>query len=403
MPRDKKSICVISFSRIDRDARVLRQIKFLSRDYEVAVIGYGDAPPTAHDGAPVRWLPVADAPAAPGGLASKLKKRSLLIGGRLRPSGYDAWYWKHPQFRDALDKAAASGCDAFHANDWNALPVAAEAARRLGARLVFDAHEYAPLEFENQLAWRLAYAPAIRHFIRKYAPAMDASVTVAPAIAERYRREFGMDTSVVLNAPEEAAMARPVDRLESAAGGVRLIHHGAAIRDRRLEVMIEAVAQADARFSLHFMLTGADAAYAGRLRETARRLAPGRVAFHDPVTPDEIVPRVSQFDVGFCYIAPTNYNYLVSLPNKFFDFVAAGLPVVVGPSPSMAEIVRLYGLGCVARSFGPEDMAAALNALGRPELEAMREGARRAARELNAEREMTKLVGIYRSLLRDGR
>jgi glycosyltransferase involved in cell wall biosynthesis len=103
--------------------------------------------------------------------------------------------------------------------------------------------------------------------------------------------------------------------------------------------------------------------------------------------------------MGFCFVAPTNYNNVICLPNKFFDFIAAGLPVCIGPSPSMAEIARSYGFGCVAPSFEPKDIAAALNRLDAAQLLEMRAAARRAAAEINAEREMGKLLEIYERLL----
>jgi hypothetical protein len=65
----------------------------------------------------------------------------------------------------------------------------------------------------------------------------------------------------------------------------------------------------------------------------------------------------------------------------------------------MAEIVRSYDLGCIAPSFEPADMAATLNSLTPERFAEMQEGARRAAHEINAEREMGKLREIYGRLL----
>ena len=107
---------------------------------------------------------------------------------------------------------------------------------------------------------------------------------------------------------------------------------------------------------------------------------------------------VSQYDMGFCLIEPSNYNYLMAAPNKFFDYIAAGMPVCIGPSPAMAEIVSTYGLGCVAPSFDPQAVAATLNALDGPRLAAMQQGARRAAEIFHADAEMSKVVALYRAL-----
>lgn len=396
--KGRRSVCVISFSPVAGDARVLRQVHYLSEHYDVTAIGQGEAHPEWRAARGVTWVPTLAVRAE--GSARRLFEKagglSLLLAGRLRPSSFLRWFWRQPIMRDALAKAVASRCDAFHANDWNALPVAAEAARRLDAKLVFDAHEYAPLEFENRALWRLAYAPVITHLLRVYAPRADASMTVASAIAERYRREFGFAPEVILNAPDRVPLP---DKAAGDSDEVRLIHHGAAIPDRRLEEMIKAVALCGPRFSLHFMLTGNDPAYVNKLKGAAAELAPGRVSFHDPVTPAEVVRRVAEYDVGFCFIAPTNYNYLVCLPNKFFDFVAAGLPVCIGPSPSMAEVVRERGFGVIAASFDPRDLAAALDGLNRERLSRMTRAARAAAREINAEREMGKMLEIYRRIL----
>jgi glycosyltransferase involved in cell wall biosynthesis len=201
---------------------------------------------------------------------------------------------------------------------------------------------------------------------------------------------------VLRNAP---ARAEHRSEKETDFNNIRLIHHGAAIPIRRLEVMIQALALCDRRFSLYFMLTTSDSAYVNYLKQVANELAPGRVTFLAPVPTADVVKTISDFDIGFCYIAPTIFSYLVSLPNKFFDFIAAGIPVCIGPSPSMAEIVRSYDLGCIARSFEPAEMAAALNSLMPARLAQMQEGARRAAREINAEREMGKLTEIYDGLL----
>jgi glycosyltransferase involved in cell wall biosynthesis len=399
MPEKRKSICIISFSPIASDARVLRQIEYLSPHYDVTIIGEGEAYSAWKQMPSVKWVPTLQI--NPETSLRRLLQRtsgiSMLLAGRLHPVAFYHWYWRQLIMKDTLSKAVASGADAFHANDWNALPIAVEAARQVGgARVVFDAHEYAPLEFENRFIWRLAYSSMIKYMLHRYAPEVDVSMTVAPAIAERYRREFQMETIVVLNAPS----ARELPPAREKRADVRLIHHGAAIPDRRLEVMIEALARCQSRYTLHFMLTGADSGYANHLKKLSHELTPGRVFFHDPVPPSDVVRRISEFDLGFCYIAPTNYNYFVSLPNKFFDFIAAGLPVCIGPSPSMAEIVRSYGLGCVATSFEPQAVAAMLNELTPEQYFKMQEGARRAAAEINAEREMGKLVEVYQRLLR---
>ena len=168
----------------------------------------------------------------------------------------------------------------------------------------------------------------------------DATITVAQPIAYRYKEEFGFDPVVIMNAPEKI----PLSHQEIQDSSIKLIDHGGASSIRNPELMIESIARCE-RHSLHFMFIQSD--YVEELKRSASTLAPGRVFFHDPVPPEDITKEISQYDVGFFLIPPTNYNYHFCLPNKFFDFICAGLAVCIGPSPSMAEMVKKYGLGVV--------------------------------------------------------
>jgi len=418
----RRSVGIISFSPIYRDARVLRQIKYLSKHYDLSVIGYGGDPSGWSGTEHVRWYPIESSAtrnqtgttlkngtSQPQPLLAMLKSQMraklgagilgklkffmscfILALGRFHATFYESWYWQRKHHRQAMQYATDSRCHAFLANDWEALPVAAEAARRSHGKVIFDAHEYAPLELENRPFWKLLFRPVITYFIEKYVPDVHASLTVAPAIRERYRREFGLDATVVLNAPE----AEPVTAPSSNWDQIRLVHHGGAIRDRRLEILIETLALCERRFHLHLILVQNDPKYLAHLKRLANTLAPGRVTFHEPVPPSAIVGEVSQYDIGFCVIAPTNYNYLVSLPNKFFDYIMAGLAVFIGPSPSMEELVLQYGIGRVASSFEPRDLAQALNGLTAEHLSSMKRASRETSKRINAKIEMEKLVKI---------
>ena len=132
----RKRICILSFSPIYRDARVLRQIKYLSKDHDLNVLGYGAPHPQWTNVKNIEWH-VLETPLSP--LITKMEGLIFLVLGRLTTSFYDRWYWRKRHHRIALEIATANECDAYHANDWEALPVAAEAAKKTNAQLVFDA------------------------------------------------------------------------------------------------------------------------------------------------------------------------------------------------------------------------------------------------------------------------
>ena len=386
-------VAILSFTCIHMDARVLRQVRYLSAHYPVAVVGYGQLDPITAGSASMLPMPL------PGGSSWTRKARTILLlplGRAIGASAYDTWYWGRREHRLAFDLLRGSGASIIHANDWDALPAAVRAAEATGAHVVFDAHEYSPLEREEQRRWRLLYKPMIHFFLVRYASTCAASVTVSDTIAARYGQEYGFHPIVVRNIPETAMAPayRPVD-----PGQIRLVHHGNAMRNRHLELLIETVARADPRYTLHFMLIESSPGYLAELQALAQSLAPGRVLFHPPVPPSEVVARLAEFDMGIYLLPFTNFNNTSALPNKLFDFIAAGLAVCIGPSPEMAQVTRQYDLGAVAESFDPADAAAILNGLSVEEIDRMKQHAIAARSALNADAEMQKLTQLYTRLV----
>src|SRR5699024_2306696 len=136
------------------------------------------------------------------------------------------------------------------------------------------------------------------YLLLKYAKRADATLTVCAPIAERYAREFGFHPQVVMNAPKMgSAPDHPI-----AADRIRLVNHGMLQPERKTEGMIRALALADKRFELHFVLMGS-AEYLDRLKRMGDEIAPGRVHFHKPLPAVEIVPYIAQYELGI-FILP---------------------------------------------------------------------------------------------------
>jgi glycosyltransferase involved in cell wall biosynthesis len=371
----------------------MRQIDYLSPHFDLTVIG--PRPPVSG------WQNVTFHSLPGPTLALKLSHAVFYVLGRLAVSWYERWFWRTRRFQEAFRLALASGADAIHANNWHALPIAIEVARRTGARVVFHQHEFAELEHEHQAMFRWILSPGIRHMLAKYTSdthvRLDASITVCEPIAERYRRELRIDPIVVYNAPKPVELADQTASTDP--GRIRLIYHGASQKSRGIETLVRTMGLLDDRFSLDLMLMDDDPGYIRYLRRLAEEIAPGRIFFREPVPPLEIVPTVSAYDVGLSVIQPVNYNTLMMLPNKLFEYLQAGLAVCIGPSPAMVRIVDQFGCGVRTTGFTADDVAAALNRLTADDINRMRRAARRAAASLNADIEMGKIVALYQRLL----
>jgi glycosyltransferase involved in cell wall biosynthesis len=113
----------------------------------------------------------------------------------------------------------------------------------------------------------------------------------------------------------------------------------------------------------------------------------------------ELLAMTAEADVGVTLLQDTCENHRLALPNKLFEYVAAGVPVVAAALPEAARLVAQYGIGWTVTPDDPAAVAAglssALAACGDPLL--LRRIAE-AAGELTWSREQTRLTGLYARL-----
>ena len=377
-----KTILVISYSNLATDPRVNRQLRWLSETYQVIAAGLGDP------GMPgMRFISLSHAP----------PQKSLIARGtsalQILARRFEHHYWRLPATVKGLTALAGVQVDLILANDIEALPLA---VRLAGDRpVIFDAHEYAPRQFDNSLHWRIFLQPYRSYLCRTYIPRTAAMFTVCQGIADQYRRDTGVTPVVMTNAPEYHDIRpnfRSIDETASldarvnsqTEAKIRMIHHGAASPPREIERMIAAMRHLDERFELDFLLVPGSKDYISRLVEMAR--PDPRIRFLPPVPMRELVRFSSAYDIGLFLVPPTTFNLRHTLPNKFFEFIQARLAVAVGPSPEMARIVKQTGCGIVAADFTPEALAAALAKLDHAQVNRMKQNSDRIAREVSAER-----------------
>jgi glycosyltransferase involved in cell wall biosynthesis len=392
MSAARQVVAILSFSPIYRDARLQRQIHALAEDHELVVVGYGNL---GHAAALPRVRMVSLSAPRHSLMRSAAVLGAALLGRAVADLGYPAWSSINPEHRAAERALVAAQPALIVANDWQALPAAVRAARRAGARVVADLHEYAPVLWDHDKVRKQLFAPLIDYHLRAAQPRLAAAVTVNQTIAERYRELYGIDCEVVRNIPSarEPEPFRPTD-----PSAIRLVHHGVANRERRLDRMIEAVALCPPHLSLHFMLVDQDGGLQ-ELKDLASRVAPGRIHFDPVVKPHEIVPTIARFDVGFYLLTPGTFNQHAALPNKYFEFLFAGLAVCVGPSPEMARLTREHGCGVVTPSFEPAAAADVLRKLEPSAIDEMKRRSIQACASLRPEHEASVMREVVNRAL----
>lgn len=321
----------------------------------------------------------------------ELKGRGLLnriySAVQLLAGGFEGYYWRIPYIRECLRRLEGHDADVILANDIDSLPVAIRVAN--GAKVIFDAHEYAP-DDEGRFAGRIFFRRYKEYLCRKYIPSATRMTTVCPSIAELYARMLGVESVVVYNAPDYEDLAPRMG--ESDGEVIRLVHHGNAQRERRLEEMIKMMDHLDHRFELDLMLVESESDYLSRLRKLASKRRNVRII--PPVGMRDLPSALNEYDIGVYILDPVTTNQLYALPNKLFEFIQARLGIAVSPSPEMARVVKETGCGVVSRDYTAAGMAQALANLDRAAIKEFKAASHRSARELSAERTRKVLLEL---------
>jgi glycosyltransferase involved in cell wall biosynthesis len=255
-----------------------------------------------------------------------------------------------------------------HANDWNTMWSGLAIKLACGARLVYDSHE---LWADRNGRWesRLWLLASEALFVRVADEVMTSSPGHAAALAARYRVAR---PAVVRNIPElrpsnpSPAAAMPHARTDDARAQALVVYVGGLMPGRGLEQAIDAVALLP-EVRLRTIGTGSAHYRASLIARAAEREVADRVELCAPVRPEEVTSAMAGAAVGLCLIQPICRSYELCLPNKLFEYAAAGLPILASDVPVIAAVVRGEGLGAVVATDRPRSVAAGLERLLAPE------------------------------------
>lgn len=372
----KKNILIISFSNIKSDPRVQRQINVLLKDYQLTVLGFGDFKRENLEFISIQ--------------PPQKRKNKYLDAFALLTRMFETYYYKLTYVEETAQALKGRSFDIVIANDIEALPIAIKANPT--AKIWYDAHEYSPRENEESLQWRLFFQSFKYYLCRKYMPKAHAVTTVCDGIAEEYSNLLNIKVGVIKNSSEY----HNLEPSNSSENSIKLIHHGAAIRGRKLESMIQLMDFLDQRFHLNFMLVPTDPSYLSELKLMAEQNC--RVTFLSPVEMKNIPDFVNKFDLGIYFLEPTNFNQKYALPNKIFEFIQGRLGIVIGPSLEMAKFVKKYNLGLVTDSFDLIEISKKMNLLTRNDVMNFKEASHLHAKELSFEGEINEIHRIISTL-----
>jgi glycosyltransferase involved in cell wall biosynthesis len=302
-----------------------------------------------------------------------------------------------------LQVTKAIPADLYHSHDANSLLATYFAVKRDKSMWIYDSHE---LETGRNFKGS-TLAPYYRYLWhlpeRLFINRVDAVISASPSYANQLRSIYGIkNPTIIKNAPEYIPPTKSCvlrDYFGIPKERIILLYQGVVTHNRGIGTTIHSLY--DIHFPIDFVIVGD-----GIARPYFEKLAEDlglnkRIHFMGYVPHAKLHEHTLSADIGLSLIQNSSPSYFYSLPNKIFEYLMAGLPVIVSDFPAMGQIVRDYQAGIVVSDpSSPKAVALAINTMleNREKFRNLKKNAFQAAKILNWENEENVLLTLYNEL-----
>lgn len=293
--------------------------------------------------------------------------------------------------------ARRSAYEIIHANDLQGLVVGALIKRliRRDLRIVYDAHEY-----ETEVNGLKGFPKTVYKTMEKtFIKDISKFITVSDSIADEYKRLYQIaNPCVILNVP--TFKMNPVgkndrfrERFGIRASQKIFLYQGYLMKGRGIETLLESFNSLGSVDNVIIFMGK------GPLLDLVLSFqGSDNIFHHDFVSPQELAMYTSSADVGISFIEDISLSDRYCLPNKLFEYVFTGLPVITSNLPEMKRFVEINNLGIVAKDNTKEGFREAVNKMNKSDLGLFKANALLASSKYSWEIQEKKLHDLYNDL-----
>lgn len=282
--------------------------------------------------------------------------------------------------------------DIFHCHDLGALPIGVIIKLFFGHRVsvVYDAHEHETERSYKQNPLLKRIKRSAEGFLIRHA---NEVITVSESIATDYQRLYKISKpTLIYNSPKYVKCSKMnyFREMFSIPESMKIfLYQGAFGFGRGIEVVIDAFTKLN-DLAVVFMGYGEMSDQIIKASE----IRPN-IFYHKAVDQEVLQSYTSSADWGLVYIEDVSLSYNFCLPNKLFEYVFSGLPVIVTPLKELSEFVRNYSVGIISDGFTSDNLINAIQIAQRSNIDDFKSHFEVVIQRYNWEEQEKKLKQIY--------
>jgi len=290
-------------------------------------------------------------------------------------------------------------CDLLVSNDLDTLLPNYLIKKIKNKNLVYDSHEY--YTGVPELEGRPFVQKFWKHIEKWIFPKLKDVITVNDSIAQLYKDEYRKDLTVVRNIPPLLKLKEFKTKKELGINESKFIIllQGSGINvDRGAEEAV--MAMKFVSDGILYIIGDGDVIEILKKMVEENHLDQ-KVVFIPKQPMDVLLQYTVNADLGLTLDKDTNINYRYSLPNKLFDYIHAGVPVLASPLVEVKKVIQQYDVGEIIENHRSEYIADKINdfLVDKARMKVLKENCIIAAQKLNWENEETRLINVFKKYI----
>lgn len=272
------------------------------------------------------------------------------------------WYDRIQPMRNIFNVAKKIDADVYHAHEPDSFQVATRLKKELGAKIIYDSHEYYPEAFAEHfgflgpLARKLLYLYEKR--LCKYA---DAVITVNDILVNKFKK-YHDNVQLIPNYP----VIRHKIFKDKSNDKPTFVYVGGLREDRGIFKILQAI-EIIKNENFRYIFVGAfeTSKFKSKCKEFAdNKLKKTDIAFTGKIPHEKVFDYLNIAHVGFVILQPGNWRYVNSEPVKLFEYMSSKVAIIGSEFPMIKNIISLSNNGILVKPDSPKDIADAILKLG---------------------------------------